>query len=245
MSENKFSGNVTDAVKTHSINCKNAINEEIRNALASPGEFNVPPLNRQIPLFDEISDPLELFVEKFEAAGGKCVVFELDHSRMRDPNYAFAKLNDIYSYVNLEIELGHYNSVLNGSPKLTTVLSKYEVPFVNSVPTGTYADAAIFYAEYLIARTGTIAFSQHNDLMLYPSVRNLASNLIVLASNGGLVKDLQDVLRQSTQRIQEDNRPEEVELKTDMLELFRPSGIEKEQATPANPFITLVLLVER
>ena len=234
-----------NSIETKSNACRNDIYKMLRTALSSPSPIAVPKIDRNIPLFDPIENPLETFYEKFTSAGGKCVVIEVDRSRMTDRQYAISKLNDIYGYVKTEIAQGRYNTVLNASPKLSRVLDSYQISYVSSLPYDQPADAAIFYAEYLIARTGSIAFSQREELMLYPSARNLARNMIVLAGNNCLVPDLKDVLRAATQRIQEDNRPDAVELQADSLEILRPTGTSKEDATPAEPYITLVLLVER
>lgn len=244
MPELKNNNAAGDLVESRSNSCKNSISDAIRNALSTPNPALAPNINKSVELFDEIQNPLNSFIEAFEAAGGKCSVVQLIRTRMGDKKYALDILAQIYGLVKSEIVEGHYNTVLNGSPRLADVLTNHNISFVDSIPDGEFADAAIFYSEYLIARTGSIAFSQHSDLMLYPSVRNLAPNLIVVASSSGLVKDFQDVLRLSTQRIQEENKPEEVDLKTDMLELLHPNGITKQNATPANPNISLILLVE-
>lgn len=230
---------------TRSNACKNAIYTSIRTALSTPNPVQVPKIDKNVVLFDPIQNPLETFYERFTEAGGKCVAIEVERSRMGDRQYAVSKLNDIYGYVRTEIDLGRYNTVLNASPKLSRVLMNYQIPFVNSIPLNQPADAAILYAEYLIARNGSIVFSQKDDLMLYPSARNIARNLIVLAGNNCLMPDIEDVFRASTQRIQEDNRPDAVELQANTLEIIRPTIKNKEEATPSEPYITLVLLVER
>lgn len=234
-----------NSIETKSTACRNDVYKALRTALSSQSPIVVPRIDRNVPLFDPILNPLETFYENFTRKGGKCVVIEVDRSRMPDRQYAISKLNDIYGYVKTEVSQGRYNTVLNASPKLARVLESYQIPFVSALPVGQPADAAIIYAEYLVARTGSIVFSQREELMLYPSARNLARNLIVLAGNNCLVPDLKDVLRAATQRIQEDNRPDAVELQADTLEILCPTGVSKEEATPAEPHVTLVLLVER
>lgn len=236
-----------ETIETRNTSCKNKISKAIRTALSTPSQDPIPDISKSTSLFDEIPDELSEFVSQFEEAGGKCIIFTLNRNRMRanDKQYISNKLSEIYGYVQTEIDQGGFQTVLNASPKLADVLQTFHIPFVDSIPADSPVDAAIVYAEYLIPRTGSLVFSQRSNLLLYPSVRNLAKNLIVLA---GCVfaHDLKDLFVQLSQPSQSEERPtEDVELQFDMMEILRPTRVVEGNYTVANPHVTLVLLVEQ
>lgn len=234
-----------NSIEVKNNSCKNAIFQNIREALSSPNPVQIPDIDKRSDLFDPIDNPLEKFKDEFTKAGGKCVTFEIERQRMGDKEYARERVSEIYKYVKKEIELGKYNTVLNTSAKLTSVLQAFDIQTIDSMPTGTPADAAIAYAEFLIARTGHLVLSQRNNQMLYPSINNLAKNLIILSSNTNIIPDLKPLLAHLTSKQQDENNVEQVDMDFDMLELVRPQKLTEEEYTPCCQQITLVLIVER
>ncbi|MBQ7550741.1 MAG: hypothetical protein IJT04_04335 [Bacteroidales bacterium] len=226
--------------------CKNAICQNIREALSSPNPVQIPNIDKRSELFDPIEDLLATFQKEFKSAGGKCITFEIDRQKMEDKEYARNSISSIYKYVKKEIEIGKYNTVLNTSAKLTRVLHAFEIQTVDSMPTGVPADAAIAYAEFLVARTGHIVLSQRKDQMLYPSINNLAKNLIILSSNSSIVPDLKHLLTGLTYEEQDvANNSGQEDFQFDMLELMRPQKLTDEDYTPCCQHITLILIIEK
>lgn len=225
--------------------CKNAIMQNIREALASHSPISIPNIDKKKPLFDPIEDQLKQFTEAFSRAGGKCVIFDLDSSMLADKEYARKKIGEVYKYVKTEVELGKYNTVLNTSPRLSQVLQAYTIPFVEVLSCGEVADVAIAYAEFLIARTGHLVFSQRNDQMRYPSIQSLAKNLIVLSSASKLLPDLSSLLSEVTATVQDENTTEQRDLQLDMMEMVRPERHDTITPSFYNQQVTLILIVER
>lgn len=225
--------------------CRNAVCQNIREALSSPNPIQPPNIDTKSELFDPINNPLEKFIEEFTTAGGKCVPFEIEKQKMGDKEYARGRISEIYRYVQKEIEIGKYGTVLNTSAKLSNVLQAFGIQTVDSIPNGSPADAAIAYAEFLIARTGHIALSQRNEQMLYPSINNLAKNLIILSSSASIVPDLKSLLSDLKCSIQDDNDKQQDDLQFDMMEFIKPQKVQEEEYTPRCQHITLVLIVEK
>ena len=146
--------------------------------------------------------------------------------------------------MKFELEQSRCNTILNTSPQLVPVLENFGIHTINVTPSSTPVDAVIVYSEFLIARTGSIVFSQRHNMMLYPSIKDLAKNVIVLGSARSIVPDFSSVCTQTKQSTKEENRIEEFDFDYDMIEIIRPTKEKDDSHTPANPQITLLLLVE-
>lgn len=227
----------------NNITAKNKICTAIRTALAT--SVPVPDIDKSCELFDPIIDPLQCFMDNFAQAGGKCVPFEMERMRMTDMSYAYKKQKEIYDYLKYEIEMGQCRTVLNGSPQLATVLNSFNIQTIDSIPTDHTADAVIVYAEHLIARTGSIVLSQKNGMMLYPSIKDLSKNIIVLSSSSCIVPDLKSLMERVVEYSQEENQPQKSEFKFDMMEIIRPVNLKDDEYTPSRPHITLIMSVEQ
>ena len=234
---------MAESIEIISTSCKTDICARLREALAEKGPL--PQSNSNIQ-FDTIENLLDFFRQQFEKSGGKYINFPLDSQRSGDRAYVESVLSEVYRYVKLEIELGKYQTILNVSPCLEKILDRYEIPCVDAIPVGTVADVAIVFAEFLVARTGHIAFSQRNKQMLYPSIFNLAKNIIVISTQQHIVSDLKMLLDRVEEVKKEEHRPDEVCFSFDIMELLRPQHFEEEEQSDASrPHITLVMLEEQ
>ena len=214
-------------------NAKDNICQSIRKALATP--VHVPDINMDQELFPPIPNMLECFQQKFEAAGGKLVPFKMDVSRMNDRAYASHFQKSVYDYLkDYELETNRCMTVLNTSSQLAPVLANFNIPTIDYIRNSEPVDAAIVYAEFLIARTGSIVLSQRGGLMLYPSIRNLARH----------IPDLHTLTQLITTTQQKDNRIEESDFGVDMLEVIRPSLVDDNSISPTAPHFSLLLVVD-
>ncbi|MCK9339885.1 MAG: lactate utilization protein [Bacteroidales bacterium] len=234
-----------NSIEAKNNNQRNAICQSLRTALASKSERTQVLIDRNIGLFGQIEHPLQHFKNEFSANGGKLVEFEIDKSQMNKGDYVLAKMREVYGYVNKEIEIGKYEKVLNVSPNLSQVFAQFNISCINSLPPNEKADAVIVYAEYLIARSGSIAFIQSPSTMLYPSIRNLAPNVIVLASSSSIYGDMEQLLEHLKTETKIERKSDVLTMKFDMLEIVSPVQVENEEYTPENPHITIVMLVEQ
>lgn len=81
--------------------------------------------------------------------------------------------------------------------------------------------------------------------MLYPSIRNLAPNVIVLASSSSIYGDMEQLLEHLKTETKIERKSDVLTMKFDMLEIVSPVQVENEEYTPENPHITIVMLVEQ
>ena len=223
---------------------KNKICQSIRKALATP--VHVPDINMEQELFSPIPDLLGCFQHNFEEAGGKLVPFSMDLSRMNDRTYASSFQKSVYGYLkDYELEASRCMTVLNTSPHLAPVLANFNIPTIDYIRNSEPVDAVIVFAEFLIARTGSIVLSQRGGLMLYPSIRNLARNIIVLSQASRIIPDLHFLTENTLTTQQKENRIEESDFDFDMLEIIRPVKVEDSMASPTVPHFSLLLVVDR
>lgn len=225
--------------------CKNDICNNIRSALATKSDTQVPCIDRKDRVFDPLEDPYQNFKKEFTEAGGLLYEFTVERSRMSDGNYVAQRLGEIYNQIKFAVEAGHWTRVLNASAHLSGILKQFHIEFVETIPGSEQADAVIVYAEHLVARTGHIVLSQRGKHMLYPSIAGLARNIIVLSGNASIINDLKDLTSKMTTTVTQENRPEELNLKFDMMEILRPTPLEEgEEPTVAKPLVMLMMIVE-
>ena len=222
-------------------NAKDNICQSIRKALATP--VHVPDINMEQDLFAPIPDMLECFKQNFEEAGGKLVPFRMDVTRMNDRAYASHFQKNVYDYLkDYELEASRCMTVLNTSPHLAPVLANFNIPTIDFIRNSEPVDAVIVFAEFLIARTGSIVLSQRGGLMLYPSIRNLARNIIVLSQSSRIIPDLHALTKLTLTTHQKENRIEESDFDFDMLEIIRPSSVDDSNLSPTMPHFSLLLV---
>lgn len=226
--------------------CKNDICNAIRSALTTKSETQIPCIDRKERFFDPLEDSYLNFKKEFTEAGGLLYEFEVERSRMSDSSYVSQRLEDIYSQIKYAVEAGRWMRVLNASAHLSNILKQFQIDFVETLPESESADAVIVYAEHLIARTGHIVLSQRGQHMLYPSIAGLARNIIVLSGNASLLDDLKDLTGKMTTTVPQENRPDELNFKFNMMEILRPTLLQEgEEPTLAKPRIMLMMIVEK
>lgn len=224
------------------VNSKNTICEAVRTALASPAPSFPTSIPRNVELFDPIPQLTDCFKNQFITAGGKYVPFDVD-SQAPNSEKAFVQ-RKMFEYLKFELEESNCHKILNASAQLAPALSAFGITTTDVLVGSETVDAVIVYAEFLIARTGSIVFSQRNDLMLYPSIKNLARNIIVLAYSNGIVPDLHQLIDITRCSSNDNPRLEEYDFDFDMMEIITPTKQGNENPTPANPHVTLILINE-
>lgn len=166
-------------------NCpdKEIIRKNLRNGLAN--KKNIPTENQEdaTPISVPIPNLLTTFNEKFRNAGGKYIPCD--------------RTNLVKNLVQI-CKKWNFNNLLNTSPNLGVYLNKYGVPHVNAIEPHEVVDAALFFSDILVARTGAIGFTQIASL--YPSVKNLARNLIIVSRERCIFPDMEDALAYQQER---------------------------------------------
>lgn len=226
--------------------CKNDICQNIRSALTTKSDAQLPSIDRRDRVFDPLEDPYLTFKKEFTEAGGVLYEFVVERSRMSDGNYVAQRLGEIYNQIKYAVDAGRWTRVLNASDHLSSILKQFHIEFVETIPDAEHADAVIVYAEHLIARTGHIVLSQRRQHMLYPSIAGLARNIIVLSGNASIINDLKDLTTKMSTTVSQENRPDEQNFKFKMMEILRPTPLEEgEEPTVAKPAVMLMMIVER
>lgn len=166
-------------------NCpdKEIIRKNLRNGLANKKNVTMENLEETTPISVEIPNLLTTFNEKFRSAGGKYI--PCDKSNLVK--------NLILMCKNLDL-----NNLLNTSPNLGVYLNKYQVPHVNAIAPHEVVDAALIFSDILVARTGAIGFTQ--TASQYPSIKNLARNLIIVSRECCIFPDMEDALAYQQER---------------------------------------------
>lgn len=203
---------------------KETIRKNIRNGLAykSPSSANnVVDVTGE--LFPHIPNLFTQFVETFRAAGGK---------------YIPCTTQNMVQYLVKIAQGQQYSMLLNTSPNLGAYLDKYKVRHVNAVQLNEPVDAALFFSDVLVARSGAIGFSQ--PVSQYASVKNLAKDIIVVSRERCIFPDYESALEYQCKRNGQTPYP--------MTEFIVPTHPEemdgKPVYTPLNPRIILMLIEE-
>lgn len=202
---------------------KENIRKNIRNGLAYKSAPPVLSSDLVGEPFEPITNLYRTFVENFRAAGGK---------------YIPCTEQNVVKYL-IQIAKGQeYHTLLNTSPNLAVYLDKHNVRHVSAVNLNEPVDAALFFTDVLVARNGSIGFTQ--SVSLYASVRNLAKDIIVVSRERCIFQDIEQALEYRLRR--NGNKP------SPMIEFIAPTKPEvingKEIYTPRAPRIILMLVEE-
>ena len=129
-----------------------------------------------------------------------------------------------------------YNAVVCTHNNLCPDLEQAQMNYVNTLSTNTPMDAVVVLSTTLVARTGSIGFTQPVSRFL--SMRNIAKDVIVISRMIDIVPDIESALDRNKKFAQEAG-----------MEFVTPSVLpkvdNKEVRTPQQPRYILLLLDER
>ena len=129
-----------------------------------------------------------------------------------------------------------YNAVVCTHNNLCPDLEQAQMNYVNTLSTNTPMDAVVALSTTLVARTGSIGFTQPVSRFL--SMRNIAKDVIVISRMSDIVPDIESALDRNKKFAQEAG-----------MEFVTPSVLpkvdNKEVRTPQQPRYILLLLDER
>ena len=162
---------------------KESIRKDIRHALSTKGVNKYPNLDLSDDFLQPSDDLVRDFVVRFRALGGKYV--------------PCTKEQFVGRLVKL-LQVQNYPVLLNTKPQFVNVLKNNNINFVDAIDVNTPADAAIVFSDALIAQSCSFVFSPHNSL--YPSVKGIASDLIIVALANNIVPDIKTALALQQER---------------------------------------------
>ncbi len=201
---------------------KESIRKDIRHALLSKGVSRYPDPDLSDDFIKPSDDLIRDFVVRFRALGGKYVPCTKDQFAIR-----LVKL----------LQGQNYPVLLNTKPQLSGLLQSNNINFVDVIDVNTPADAAIVFSDALITNSCSFIFSPHNSL--YPSIKGLASDIIIIAFAKDIVPDLKTAL-EIQQRRNAGNLYE-------MNEIISPTPLtlrdNQEIRTPLTPRYILMLVM--
>lgn len=214
-------GNTVLSTNSNLTTSKEAIRKEIRHALSNKGDNRFPNLDLNEDFVMSSQDIAKDFILKFRSLGGKFVPCSKD--QLQD---TFLKL--LKKVPNTQL--------LNTMPQFSKFLSENGINHTDSIDPANPASAAIVFSDALIANSGAILFSPKNSI--YPSVKNLASDLIIVSFARFIVPNLGTAMANQMQR----NNGELYNL----FEIITPSKPEirdnNEVYSPTSPRMILVLI---
>ena len=155
---------------------KEIIRRNIRHALSNKAQNKFPNLDVVTNLFDDGDDLLKTFVMNFRNAGGKFIPCT--------PEQLVPKLMNL-------VENQHYKRIIAIDDSLIQFLKSHDKQVKKDLIDGEPADAAIFHTDALIAREGSICFTQKN--ILHTSIYNLAQDVIVVANEDNIKLNFKEV----------------------------------------------------
>jgi len=162
------------------------------------------------------------FWQNFQANGGKILRC---HTR-----------NDRIKYLQMLAQDQQYNVVLNTHNNLCGDLEQAQINYVNSVSVNMPIDAVVVLSTSLVARNGSIGFTQ--PVSRFVSMRNLALDVIVISRMVDIVPDMESALTRNLKFAQDAG-----------MEFITPEPLPKENGkevrTPQHPRYILLLLDDK
>ncbi len=197
---------------------KEQIRKNIRNSLINKKSSSPVKIDTTTPLFTKNDDIIRQFVSNFRNAGGIFIPCTKENFSERLVYLLNGK---------------KYNFILNSNKSLNKILEGARISYSDFIETDKPVDAAIIYSDLLIARSGSIGFSQKYSL--YPSVLNLGKDIIVIAFIDHVVEDIGSAFQEIEKNIEQ---------KTGVFtELITPTKVREDQEySPENPQIILFFI---
>ena len=161
------------------------------------------------------------FWQNFQANGGKILRC---HNRQ-----------DRLKFLKMLAEDQQYNVVLNTHNNLCPDLEQAQMNYVNAISVNMPIDAVVVLSTLLVARTGSIGFTQ--PVSRFVSMRNIAKDVIVISRMSDIVPDFESALIRNEKFAKEAG----VEFVTPTV---LPKENSKEVRTPQHPRYILLLLDE-
>lgn len=128
-----------------------------------------------------------------------------------------------------------YNVVLNTHNNLCGDLEQAQINYINTISTTMPIDAVVVLSTALVARNGSIGFTQ--PISRFVSMRNLALDVIVISRMADIVPDFETALQRNTKFAKDAG-----------MEFVTPTPLPKENGdevrTTKNPRYILLLLDE-
>jgi L-lactate utilization protein LutC len=200
---------------------KENMRKAIRHALTEKSPTKFPNIDIHADLWGKLENLTAEFCSNFRNAGGKLIVCERDN---------------IVEFLFKLISGQRYATILNTSELISPLLAKSNLNFVTCMDIHQQVDVTTVYSDILIARTGSMLFSQKHSL--YPSIKNISKNIIVVAFEKNVVPDLKDAFT-----LQQDKNQGDLFDFTEIITPTKPVNEKgEEDYSPLQPRFILLLI---
>ncbi len=172
-------------------------------------------------LFSPMEGVQAEFWKNFQANGGKILRCHNRQERLK--------------YLQMLTKDQQYNYVLNTHPNLSQELDSLQINYVNSIPVNYKVDAVVALSTTLVARNGSIGFTQPVSRFL--TMKNLAKDVIVISRLKDIVPDIEDAIVKNRKNAGVAG-----------MEFITPRPVhdrpDNDQRTPLNPRYILLLICD-
>lgn len=155
---------------------KDHVRRNLRDALLHKKPL-LQPIDNSTPVLPPIENPVATFINNFRKAGGF---------------YISCNKENMLPKLSAIIESQKFSRVLNTNAAFRKTLDKHNIRYEEVIDLNYPADAVIVFSEILVARTGSIGFTQ--DVARYVSMKNLGKNLIVVSRDFCVKNEMEDAL---------------------------------------------------
>ena len=200
---------------------KEIIRRNIRHALSDKAQNRFPNLDISTNLFEDGDNLLKTFVENFRNGGGKFIPC--------NPKQLIPRLLTL-------VQDQQYQRIIAIDDSLIQLLRNYDKQVKKDLIDGVPADVAIFHTDALIAREGSLCFTQKN--ILHTSIYNLAQDVIVVANAENVKLNIKEAMDHLTNLY--NTLPSLIEIATPIPHEIIDG---KPVITPASPRFILFLVI--
>ncbi|MDY6326180.1 MAG: hypothetical protein SPL47_02560 [Bacteroidales bacterium] len=196
--------------------------EYVRRAIKNPASHtNLPEGLPSKQLLSYIDNPAMEFWKNFQEQGGLILRCNTSQERM--------------SNIQKLAKSQQYNFVLSTHPNISKELEHLQINHLNAIPANSTVDAVVALSTTLVARNGSIGFTQ--PISRFLTLANIAKDVIVISRMRDIVPDIEDALVKNRKNAGEAG-----------LEFLTPTHVaaqpDNDQRTAKNPRIILLLLSE-
>jgi L-lactate utilization protein LutC len=202
---------------------KENMRKKIRHALTQKSTTKFPDFDIHADILEKPENILIEFAHNFRNAGGKLIA---------------CNRNNFVDFLYKTIVGQRFATILNTNLSISPALEKRNLNYITALDSHQEVDVAIFFSDILIARTGSMLFTQKYSR--YPSIKNISKNIIVIAFEKNLVLDFKDAV--TLQQEKNQGTP------YDFVEIITPTKPANEKGetchSPLEPRFILLLIQE-
>ncbi|MBP5710512.1 MAG: hypothetical protein J6W84_06000 [Bacteroidales bacterium] len=211
---------IKDTISAATTSPKEVMRKNLRDALGSKLQQPASNENLNAATLPPMTDAVQTFVQNFRNSGGKCKICES---------------NQIMGLMVQFLKAQKYERIFCNCPSFMPYFQAGGVQVLSALNNDFPPEIVVAYADMMIARSGGFVFTQ--KFSLYPSLKNIAQDILVIGSVTRIVSDIHNAL--------EVLAAEDTKSNTGLVEIVTPSQPENiggsDSYSKLNPRIILLL----